>query len=441
MKKHFYLLVFTLSFFPSFSQLLPSIGINSIPANNATVCAEPFYLGNFYVTGYHQGDQVPDFKLYGLNGDSLILSQELLSGKPVLLIAGSLTCPVFRAKVTSINQVITTYSSNIKVFVIYTLEAHPTDTSVYFGYVNTTSQNVTANILFPQPQTYGQRKQMVDTMSSLLNLNAPVFIDGPCNNWWNNFGPAPNNSYLIGTNGTVLNKQGWFHKSPDDIFCDLDSILNLNSGLCVPPPSIPGNFTLAINNSNVIGNPEELLYDYFDVINTSSVVTTIKIKKTQQLLPSGWQTAFCADVCYGTSDDSIQVSLNPFDTLHCSLDFFTDAIADSGSVKVGFRNINKPNNSFSVWLRANTLPNDVGILDNSISKTDFEIYPNPATDKIFLKMTETNFIIKVFDSTGREKLTLVNDNVINTNLWEKGIYLLIFNSLSGTSSKKVVISK
>src|SRR5688572_928433 len=210
------------------AQLLPFIGLNSIPSPTANVCKEPFYLGNFYSTGYQMGDTVPDFKLYALNGDSLILSQSLTSGKPVLLIAGSLTCPVFRAKVATINQVAVTYSTFVNVYIIYTIEAHPTDTSVYFGYVNVTSQNISGGILFKQPQNYGERKAMVDTMGSYFNLTAPVYLDAPCNNWWKKFGPAPNNSYLIGTNGVVLNKHGWFHKFPDNIYCDLDSILNFN---------------------------------------------------------------------------------------------------------------------------------------------------------------------------------------------------------------------
>src|SRR5687768_9172822 len=99
MKNHIYILLFVLSALCCRSQLLPGIGLNSAPGDNAVICPEQFYLGNFYSSGYHKGDTVPDFKLYGLNGDSLALSQALAGGKPVLLIAGSLTCPVFRAKI------------------------------------------------------------------------------------------------------------------------------------------------------------------------------------------------------------------------------------------------------------------------------------------------------------------------------------------------------
>jgi hypothetical protein len=438
MKKYFYLL-FTFFLCKLNAQLLPGIGLNSIPANSATICVEPFYLGSFYASGFQQGNSVPDFKLYGLNGDSLILSQALQSG-PVLLIAGSLTCPVFRAKVATINQVVSTYSSNIKVYVIYTLEAHPTDTSVYFGYVNVTSQNVTAGILFPQPLTYGERKQMVDTMSNYVSLNAPVFIDGPCNTWWNNFGPAPNNSYLIGTNGKVLNKHGWFHKSPDDIFCDLDSILNVNSSLCYTTPATPGNFTINPLNVSVVGSPESALYDFVDIVNTSSVVVKIDIQKIQEALPLDWQSSFCADVCYGVHDSSIEITVAPSSTLHFSLDFYSGAAPDSGKVKVGFKNADKPSNNFSLWLRATT-SNDVGMKTNSITRSQLEIYPNPAADRISLITNETNYKIKVIDLMGNEMETALENNCLITEKWPIGIYFIIRTSSQNSLTKKVVIDR
>jgi hypothetical protein len=412
-----------------------------MPADSSVVCGEPFYLGGFYSTGYQQGDTVPDFKLYGLNGDSLVLSEALLGGKPALLIAGSLTCPVFRAKVATINQVVATYSTSINIYVIYTLEAHPTDTSVYFGYVNVTSQNSSAGILFAQPQTYGQRKDIVDTMSSFVTLNAPVFIDGPCNNWWKSFGPAPNNAYVIGTNGVVLSKHGWFHKSPDNIFCDLDSILSLNTGLCIPPPAIPGSFSLSVINSIVYGAPGDLLYDYVDIVNTTSVTTIIKIKKMQKSLPAGWETAFCADICYGIQDDSIEVTVDAFDTLHFSLDFFTGALPDSGSVRVGFKNLNKPNNSFSIWLKAHTVLNTVGVYSPFAPGGEFLIYPNPAKDHVTLVAGETDVVLTVYDSSGKKIIESQKVNEIDTGQWSDGIYLFIVRTPGGVYSEKLIISR
>jgi hypothetical protein len=421
------------------AQLLPTIGLSAEPINSASICSEQFYLGSFYASGYQVGDTVPDFKLYGLNGDSLVLSQSLASGKPALLIAGSLTCPVFRNKVAIINQVAAAYGQSVNIYVIYTIEAHPTDTSVYFGYVNVTSQNTSAGILFPESVTYGARKQMVDTMYHWVSPNVPVFIDGPCNEWWNYFGPAPNNSYLIGTNGVVLNKHGWFHKSPDHIFCDLDSILTMTSGLCVPVSTSPGNFQINVLNSSSAGEPAVTLFNYVDIVNTTTATTTIRIQKINEAIPLPWATSFCADICYSTLDDSIVISVDPLDTIHFSLDFYTGGTPDSGTVRVGFRNVKKSANAFQVDLKAVTAFNTTGISSSAL-KSGFALFPNPASDHVEIVTGETDFITTIFDATGAAVMCDRDRNIDLSGLPE-GLYLVVNDSRSGRSAHRLIVCR
>jgi hypothetical protein len=405
------------------AQLFPSIGLISEPADNNPICAEPIFNGSFSQSGFQKNDFVPDFKLYDLNGDSLVLSQKLQSGRPVLLISSSLSCPVFRNKVPIINQVASVYAGLIDVYVIYTIEAHPIDTSVYFGYINITSPNQAQGILFSSPQNYGERKEMVDTMYSFVNLNVPVFIDGPFNEWWNNFGPAPNNSYLIDTNGKVLSKHAWFDKSPDDIFCDLDSLLNFNSSNC----SVVGNGTFGINvlNTSVNGNPGRILYNYVDIYNNSTSDVTILIKSLQKNLPADWETAYCADICYSPGTDSIVVSINSGDTMHFSLDFITGIMPDSGSIRLGMRNTQDFNNQFSVWLSASTY----GInAVQEIIMDDFTVFPNPCNELLKVNLANYDKVnIKIYDLHG--KLLIIKeghniDEYLSTNGLLPGIYFL-----------------
>lgn len=440
MRKYILFITITLFHLKSHAQLLPSIGLNAQPANSATICEPPYYTGSFYTTGYQVGDTVPDFKLYNLQGDSLILSEELQNGKPVLLIAGSLTCPVFRNKVTFINQVMSTYGSSVNVFVIYTIEAHPTDTSVYSGNINITSQNINEGVLFPSPLTYGDRKHMVDTMPNWVSLNAPVFIDGPCNEWWNNFGPAPNNSYLIDTNGIVISKHGWFHKLPsDNIFCDIDNYLSFVSGSC-NTSTAAGHFSVNVLNNISYGIPGQTLYDYAQIINTQSVPVTVSAQMLQTIIPTNWQVSFCADVCYGVQDTYISFVVNPNDTLLFSLDYGTDMVPDSGRVRVGFQNVNNSSNGFAYWLRASTFPS-TGIKSNVTNAATFEVYPNPATNKVSLITLETNYTLKAYDLLGAEKEIAIVNNAINTEEWKNGIYIIVLMSSKGTSTKKVIINK
>lgn len=404
------------------AQLLPSIGITQLPADNSPVCNIPWYLGSFYTSGLSEGSFAHDFKCYSVNGDSLVLSQKLATGKPVLLIAGSLTCPVFMGKIPLINQVMSTYGNQLQVYVIYTLEAHPTDTSVYFGYVNVTTQNMNAGILFPQPTTYGERKQMVDTMSYWGTLNAPVYIDGPCNDWWSAFGPAPNNAYLIDTNGKIFAKHGWLHKNQDNIYCDIDSLLGINSGMCNPVQG-NGNFQVQVLNQMVSGNAGALLYDYANLINNSNADVTIFIKKLQKNLPPAWQTAFCADVCYSPLDDSITVMVPANDTLLFSLDFITNAVPDSGSVTVGFKNVNNNNNSFQTTFRAFTHPLGLQVI---APENDVFIYPNPAGQYIEISQVDKLSNIKIVDILGHQMPFEINGNRIDISSLQPGIYFIKF---------------
>jgi hypothetical protein len=414
------------------AQISSTIGLSSIPDDSDSICKEPFYTGSFYSTGYQKGDTVPDFKLYSLAGDSFHLVDYLSSGKPLLLVAGSLTCPVFRGKVPRINQVAAIYDSLISVIVIYTLEAHPTDTSVYFGYISTGAANIAAGITFPNPLNYAERKHLADTMDAWVSLNVPMFIDGPCNNWWKHFGPAPNNSYLIDTDGVVRSKHGWFDKSPDNIFCDLDSLLGFSSGLCNQSGN-NGSFSINVINPASAGSPGDALYSFIDIINSSQQPCSILIRKLQQNLPATWQTSFCADICYSPNDDSIVITIPAQDTMHFSLDFITGLLPDSGKVKVGFRNVNNNSNAFSVWLSASTYPTALPGNDPASSRS-LTLFPNPATSTLCLDFTAEyqSLGYRIADMTGRTVAggTLTEGlNCIDVSALRPAMYLILLDSL------------
>ena len=43
-----------------------------------------------------------------------------------------------------------------------------------------------------------------------LGITMPVLIDDMDNPVWSTYGPAPNIAYLIDTDGTIAEKQGWY---------------------------------------------------------------------------------------------------------------------------------------------------------------------------------------------------------------------------------------
>ncbi|MBK8982014.1 MAG: hypothetical protein IPM38_06745 [Ignavibacteria bacterium] len=208
----------------------PHIGLNQIPLLTDSMCVFQTYTGGFEATGYQVGDTVNDFTLFSYNEDTLNLRSELMKGKPVVLISSSYTCPVFRNKINDINLLWDLYGDSVSIFVIYTIEAHPyPDISPYFGFVNVGQANINEGIIFPQPDTYGERKTMVYRLDSARNISVPVFIDGPCNSWLEHFGPAPNNAYLIDTTGIVVTKHAWFNKPPKNMSNDINVYFG-NSG-------------------------------------------------------------------------------------------------------------------------------------------------------------------------------------------------------------------
>ncbi len=397
------------------SVLKTSIGVSSIPADIAAVCSIPLYTGSFDSSGLQVADTAFDFKLFTMSGDSFSLSEKLSHGKPVLLIAGSYTCPVFRNKITKINSIAATYLGQIEIAIVYTLEAHPTVVSPYFGYVNVTQANQTAGILYDQPATYAERKAICGDMLQSLSLNVPVYLDGPCNNWWNTYGPAPNNAYLIDTNGIVFAKHGWFDRHPDhDIVCDIDSLLGVGSCNIIPAT---GAFILEPVSSTVSGLPGEVLYAHINVINTTGSYVNIGVKKIQPNLPAGWETAFCFQVCFSPSEDTITIEVAPYDTADFSLDFFTSAaIRDSGSMKVGFRNINDLNNAYSLTFRGFTIEPTTALADIVVNDNDFTLFPNPASGDLQIQLNQSagERIAEIFDGSGNMLYRQALSNSLNT---------------------------
>lgn len=104
------------------------------------------------------------------------------------------------------------YGDQVYFIIIYTIEAHPAGSVCpYSGSEWTTpaSTDQEGNPL-TQPATYEERVAQAAKMIQELEITAPVLIDEMDNPVWCTYGPAPNIAYLIDTDGTVVEKQGWY---------------------------------------------------------------------------------------------------------------------------------------------------------------------------------------------------------------------------------------
>ncbi|MBC8265899.1 MAG: redoxin domain-containing protein [Flavobacteriales bacterium] len=349
-------LLFTSSILIAQVQLLPSIGLSSQPQDADAVCTiVPRTQGNPWIP-VNVGDTMADFTLWDINGNSVTLSNVLNSGKRVLMVAGSYTCPIFRNHMTELNQVAAQFGNDIECFVVYTVEAHPT------GSVMPSSGNVNpTNPPYYQPTTYLERKNNVSDMLNGVGsgnyvptpINVPVYIDGPCNEWWQYY-DGPNNAYLIDTNGVLFAYHSWFNNTnppsgpPTNIWCDIDSLLGVNSANCTQVTSLAGTFDFQLKvgqSASVSGNSGDIIDIFGELINTSnSDGVKVNLERVLNTLPSQtWSSSMCTGVCLPSTQDTASVILSAGDTLDFSFHFFTDPLMagpDTAMAKVKFTNDN-----------------------------------------------------------------------------------------------------
>ena len=114
MKFNLYSLYISTLFFSFIAQgqLLESIGLTELPSDQ-----DPIIFGQDNGSGGSTvGNPVADFKLYNLDGDSIVLSEVLSTGKHVLMVSGSYTCPIFRNHMTELNSINSLYGDQIECY-------------------------------------------------------------------------------------------------------------------------------------------------------------------------------------------------------------------------------------------------------------------------------------------------------------------------------------
>lgn len=377
--------------------LLPSIGIGALPADSDPICTLPFQTPPIPTCGRPEGESAADFTLYDKDGNAFNLEDALLLGKPVLMISSSYTCPVFRNKVPVINDVIDLYGGQLTTIIVYTPEAHPyLDISPYFGAVNTGQENMNAGILYEQPETYGERKAVLQALLDSMQIDAPIYLDGACNEWWNYYGPQPNNAYLIDTTGTIFRHHDWLHKTPDDIYCDIDSLLGLPTSCAM---SFGGSFTVQmVSNDTIWGDAGTTITGHATLTNPTTEDCLVRIVKLQVNMPAGWTSSLCADVCYLPDVDTAIVELAANSTMDFYYYFYTTG-AGTGYTRVGFRNESDFSNNFmrDFWAVAH----DANSTSEVAAASTWSVFPNPATDELHLIGLPTGTVVEWRDLSGR----------------------------------------
>ena len=443
-------LILFLFIFPLFIkaqvQLLPSIGIGSLPNDTDSVCIiVPRSQGNPW-TAVNPGDTMADFTLYDISGNALTLSSVLNTGKRVLMISGSYTCPIFRNQMTELNAVAAQFGNDIACFVVYTVEAHPT------GSVMPSSGNVNpTNPPYYQPNTYGERKAIIQDLLNGVNgppsgnyipvpVNVPIYIDGPCNEWWQYYN-APNNAYLIDTNGVLFAYHSWFSNSnppngqATNIWCDIDSLLGVSSGGCSQVTSLNGTFDFQLKSTQTIttyGNPGDIIDIFGELINTSNDGVKVTIERVMNNLPSNsWESSMCVTFCLPASQDTTSAIVGANDTIDFSFHFFTDPLMagpDTARARVRFANANGSQQAIMQPYKGITYASTSAVNENY---SEILIYPNPSNGNINIESDfKENSIIQITDLLGNTiKNIVVNkgENKIQIKNLPPAFYLVRIN--------------
>ncbi len=419
--------------------LLPSIGLDVLPGDAELVCPIPDQVGGIANAGYHVGDTAADFRLYDLEGNAFHLGSVLASGKPVLMVAGSWTCPVYRDRIGHINQMKALYGDLLEVVIVYTVEAHPIiDISPYFGAVNPGATNLAAGITFQQPTTYGERKAMVEVMMDSMNVTPPVYIDGPCNAWWEYYGPAPNNAYVIGTDGIIAVKHGWYDKYPDDMECDIREFLELPDEC--DAGEYPGAFVIQwVSNDTVYGPSGTTLTGTLEIHNSTADPVQVQVIRMQNDEPPGWSGSLCLDVCYTPEVDDALIVLDGGATQLFHYYFYTGPEAAVGHIRIGFRNVFDNTNQFSRHLWGIS-EGTVGI--GSVREDHgYALFPNPTNGPLWIRSDRTVQAIRILDLLGREVMIARGSNDLDLSALQAGEYLvrvMIDGSWSSGASRLVL---
>jgi hypothetical protein len=164
----------------------------------------------FEQQGPKPGEVAPDFELKTTEGKK-IKASALWKEKPTVIMTASFTCPVFREQAPGFEKLTKDFSDKVNFLMVYTLEAHPKgEPSPYFGEERVTVKNQKEGFLFPQPRTMEERVAQARTCQAHEKMTAPMVIDTMENSTWKAYGSAPNAAYLVGRDGKIVEREGWF---------------------------------------------------------------------------------------------------------------------------------------------------------------------------------------------------------------------------------------
>lgn len=142
------------------------------------------------LTGPEPGDSAPDFKGATLDGETLRLS-DFEGKKNVLLLFGSVTCPMTAASIKGMNELYDQFRGDeIEFLFVYVREAHPGER-------------------VPAHNSTTEKKEAATLLRDTEELEMPVIVDDTRGSIHRKYSRMPNPAYLIDKSGHVAFRSKW----------------------------------------------------------------------------------------------------------------------------------------------------------------------------------------------------------------------------------------
>ena len=108
------------------------------------------------------------------------------------------------------------------------------------------------------------------------------------------------------------------------------------------------NFTYTNIDMAKSGNPGDELIFQAQLINSTSSSITLRVTRQQNVMNDAptWTSAFCMDVCYLPSTDSVTYTFVAQDTVEFSFHMYTSSTPDHASAIMRWKNTGNPSNTF-----------------------------------------------------------------------------------------------
>jgi hypothetical protein len=204
-------------------------------------------------------------------------------------------------------------------------------------------------------------------------------------------------------------------------------------------------------DSVVYGSPGDELVINIKIVNISLVNQVVFLVRSEETIPADWTSSLCFGIlCFPPNVDSVatdagffQDPVPPGDTLDASVHFFTStASQETGHVQIQIGSAHNPDLRTVMNLIGSTEPS--AVIGENKYINDFKIfqnYPNPfnpSTKISFVIPQRSNVSVKVYNITGTEIATLVNE------VKDPGSYSVTFNAAklsSGVYFYKITAGK